>query len=123
MKSFREHITETFEISWKNQRRINAISRNLQKRGIDPLAALGNPNMASDPVVKSLSAAAQKKVRRSIQLLQKGIGSYQKVNRQIEDRNPKNTYRRTRRHIQQLASRLLRNPNPNIIDLRPEQQN
>ncbi len=127
MKSLIKFIKEQYEISWKKQRRINAITRNLEKRGINPLSALGDPEMSSDPTVRALSRAAETKVKRSIHLANKGIGSYQKVNREIEERDPLNTSRRTRRLLQKYDSRVNRGPivprDPVIIDLKPEQQN
>lgn len=127
MKSLIKFIKEEYEISWKKQRRINAISRSLKKRGIDPLSALGDPEMQNDPAVTALSRAAETKVKRSIKLAKKGINSYYKVIRQIKERNPLNTSRRTRRLLQLYDSRVNRGPvvprNVVTIDLRPEQQN
>lgn len=80
--SFKKYINEktdnpmNYYNVFKNQRRINALVKNLKKRGIDASLALQDPEMKSDPVVRDLQRSLNSKMRRGSILSRVGISGF-----------------------------------------------
>lgn len=80
--SFKKYINEKTDNPmdyynvFKNQRRINALVKNLKNRGIDASLALQDPEMKSDPVVRDLQRSLNSKMRRGSILSRVGISGF-----------------------------------------------